>query len=125
MIKKAFTILMLFIVCFVRCLVVYGLEESDTSSFGIDLLSYDVEENSRGISDIKSIYIYYSDVRLNYIEGEDFDSTNLKVIANYDNDYRSEIIDYEIIAGENLQNSATNIVVKKGDFLSEIPVNFF
>ena len=57
------------------------------------------------------------------MEGENFDLSELKVYASYDNESSSEITDYEVISGDNLQRGQNTIIVKKGNFTDYIDID--
>ncbi|MGN1299501.1 MAG: leucine-rich repeat domain-containing protein [Candidatus Scatovivens sp.] len=59
-----------------------------------------------------SIEIRIAPEKVNYIEGQDFDSAGLKVIAKFDNESEDEIKDYIIKNGENLQLGQTEVIVE-------------
>ena len=50
-----------------------------------------------------------------YIEGEDFDTSGIKLTGVYSNNCFSEITDYEIVGGTNLQPDQDEIIIKKDD----------
>ena len=49
--------------------------------------------------------------KIAYIEGENFDSTGMKVTATYSNNFTKEITNYTIIGGDNLTSDTTSITI--------------
>lgn len=50
-----------------------------------------------------------------YIKGEDFDITGMEIYGVYSNNSWTELNDYEVIEGENLQPTQETITIKKDD----------
>lgn len=61
-------------------------------------------------------------IKTEYIEGENFDRSNLKVFATYKNGDRKEITNYEIINGSNLKIDQDNLIVKYEDVEYKITI---
>ena len=91
------------IVFFIDNRFVYALEE-------VNLVSID------------SIYVDTSNVKKNYVEGVDFDSSNMEVYAYYNDGSVGEINNYNIINGINLQRNINSVVIRIDKFIVEIYV---
>ena len=84
-------------------------------------ITYKIEKIDE--SNINYIYIDSSKIKKKYIGGEKFDSSQLKVYAVYDNGSNSEITDYQVIGGENIQEGLNIITIKKDDFTDYIYID--
>ncbi len=61
---------------------------------------------------LESIYISQGPTKLIYNEGENFDSSGMKVIAKYSNGTEKEISNFEVVNGENLQAGTTSVTIR-------------
>lgn len=84
-------------------------------------ITYKIKKISE--SNIKFIYIDETKLRKNYIEGDNFDKSGIKVYAIYDNDTVSEVYDYELIGSENLKKGINTVTLKKDSFTESININ--
>ena len=84
-------------------------------------ITYKIEKLDQ--SDIYNIYVDRSKLKKKYLEGENFDLSELKVYASYDNESISEITDYEVTGGDNLQKGRNTIIVKKDNFTDYIDID--
>ena len=57
------------------------------------------------------IYIEQSPDKIGYQEGENFDTTGMKVIARYSDGSSKEITNYEVIDGDNLTEGTTSVTI--------------
>lgn len=83
--------------------------EDYSGNLCIKAYTNDVEEQAIGLSEI---YIDCEPGKTVYKEGENFDSTGMKVIARYSDNSEKEINDYEIIGGENLTEGTTTVTIR-------------
>ncbi len=61
---------------------------------------------------LSEIYIESEPTKKEYEEGENFDSTGMKVIAKYSDGSTKEITDYEVIGGDNLTTNTTGVTIR-------------
>ncbi len=61
---------------------------------------------------LSEIYIDTEPEKTDYKEGENFDSTGMKVIARYSDGSTKEITEYEIIGGNSLTANTTNVTIR-------------
>ena len=60
---------------------------------------------------LSEIYIEQSPNKIAYQEGENFDTTGMKVIARYSDGSSKEITNYEVIGGNNLTEGTTSVTI--------------
>ena len=60
---------------------------------------------------LTDIYIEQSPTKIVYVEGENFDSTGMKVIARYSDGSSHEVTDYQLIGGNNLAEGTTSVTI--------------
>ena len=58
------------------------------------------------------IYVEQEPEKTEYQEGENFDTTGMKVIARYSDGSSKEITNYEVIGGENLTINTTSVTIR-------------
>lgn len=61
---------------------------------------------------LTDIYISTPPTKTEYIEGENFNKSGMKVMARYSDDTTKEITNYSIIGGENLTIDKTNVIIQ-------------
>ena len=60
---------------------------------------------------LSEIYIEQSPNKIAYQEGENFDTTGMKVMARYSDGSTKEITNYEVIGGDNLTEGTTSVTI--------------
>lgn len=87
-----------------------------TISDACDLAGNVMDDNKTKKINVESIVLSNISVttapeKIAYIEGENFDSTGMKVTATYSNNFTKEITNYTIIGGDNLTSDTTSITI--------------
>ena len=84
-------------------------------------IKYKIEQVDSSVIDY--LYINAQETKLTYIEGENFNAENLKVYARYNNGSSTEVTDYEIINGTNIQKDTEFITIKKDNLTTNLYIN--
>ena len=104
----------------------FAQDQGFTSNTWEDMATWQSDEQLRGNLCIKAytdeveaqevelseIYIEQEPTKTAYQEGENFDSTGMKVIARYSDGSSKEITDYEVIGGDNLTEGTTSVTIR-------------
>lgn len=76
-----------------------------------EIARQEADKKSKGYPDLTSIEITHAPTKVNYVEGQDFDTAGMVVVANYDTGASKVITDYTITGGENLTTTTTKVTI--------------
>lgn len=74
-----------------------------------EIARQEADKKSKGFPDLANIEITHAPTKVQYVEGQDFDTAGMVVVANYDNGTSKVITDYTVIDGENLTTDITSV----------------
>jgi hypothetical protein len=74
-----------------------------------EIARQEADKKSKGFPDLVSIEITHAPTKVQYVEGQNFNTAGMVVVANYDTGASKVITDYTVVNGENLATDVTEV----------------